>query len=519
VVGPSSSPQRAYGSACPGCGAPVRFLSAASTHAVCGYCHSTLVRDGETLSRIGKMAEDFEDYSPLQLMAQGKHRGIGFTVIGRLQYRYDGGVWTEWRCALDDGSQAWLSEDNGSFVWAAETAAPPNLPEVARWQVGQALNAGGRRFTVASITQAALSAAQGELPRLPEQGRSFTLVEARSADDREPLVLSIDYGSTPPVVYRGEPVALEMLSLCGLKDAQAQGGSDRTFKARQFSCPHCGSTLEVKLATTQSMSCPSCESLIDLSQGLGGELKHAIQDEPIRPLIPLGTEGDLQGRRWQVVGYQHRTGQEPDDPNETFGWEEYLLYNTKSGFVFLVDSTDGWSLVKPLTGAPQAISGHHKVRHAGRVYTLQYQYKGQTEYVCGEFYWKVQRGQQTFNADYIGPAKHVLSSERAGAEVTWSGGETLDHRTVAKAFGQSANVDLFRRADAQPLSSLVTGLGSSTGMGADWGRWLGNWWVLLMILVLIVMLSRCSRECDPAVENCNTRTGGTTYGGGFGGHK
>lgn len=497
----------------------MRFLSAASTHAVCGYCHSTLVRDGETLSRIGKMAEDFEDYSPLQLMAQGKHRGAGFTVIGRLQYRYDGGVWTEWRCALDDGSQAWLSEDNGSFVWATEVSAPPSLPELGRWSVGQGLNVSGRRFSVASIIQAALSAAQGELPRLPEQGRPFTMVEARSADDRDPLVLSIDYGSTPPVVYRGEPVALEALELTGLKDAQGQGGHDRTLKARQFNCPNCGSMLEVKLATTQSMSCSSCDSLIDLSQGIGGELKHAIQDEPIQPMIPLGTEGEFDGRKWQVVGYQHRIGQEPTDPNETFGWEEYLLYNTKAGFVFLVDTTDGWSLVKPLTSAPQAVSGHHKVRHAGRDYAMQYQYKAETAYVCGEFYWKVQRGQQTFNADYSAPGKQVLSSERSGDEVTWSSGRMLDHRLVAKAFSMKDKTDLFRREDVQPLSSMLSGLNAAP-TGTDWGRWLGNWWVLLLILVLIVMLSRCSRDCDPRVENCNTRSGGVSYGGGgFGGHK
>ena len=40
-----------------GCGAPVEFRSAQSTHAVCSFCQSTVVRDGDTLARIGKMAE------------------------------------------------------------------------------------------------------------------------------------------------------------------------------------------------------------------------------------------------------------------------------------------------------------------------------------------------------------------------------------------------------------------------------------------------------------------------------
>ena len=67
----TDSPQRSYRAPCPGCGAPVEFRSAQSIRAVCAYCHSTVLRSGDTLSRIGKMAELFDDFSPLQLMASG----------------------------------------------------------------------------------------------------------------------------------------------------------------------------------------------------------------------------------------------------------------------------------------------------------------------------------------------------------------------------------------------------------------------------------------------------------------
>jgi hypothetical protein len=50
----------------------VEFRSAQSTHAVCGYCQSTVVRDGEVLKRLGKMAELFADHSLLQLGAAGR---------------------------------------------------------------------------------------------------------------------------------------------------------------------------------------------------------------------------------------------------------------------------------------------------------------------------------------------------------------------------------------------------------------------------------------------------------------
>ena len=106
------TPQRAYRAACPGCGAPMEFLSAQSTHAVCPYCQSTVVRSGDTLARIGKMAELFNDFSPLQLQVAGSFEGQRFTVLGRLQYQYPQGTWIEWHALLADGSTAFLSEDN-----------------------------------------------------------------------------------------------------------------------------------------------------------------------------------------------------------------------------------------------------------------------------------------------------------------------------------------------------------------------------------------------------------------------
>ena len=76
---------RAYRAACPNCGAPVEFASAASASAVCGYCQSTLVREGEALRRIGVSGELFDDHSPLQLGASGRWQGVAFTLVGRLR--------------------------------------------------------------------------------------------------------------------------------------------------------------------------------------------------------------------------------------------------------------------------------------------------------------------------------------------------------------------------------------------------------------------------------------------------
>jgi hypothetical protein len=470
---------------------------------VCGFCQSTIVREGDALKRIGKMAEVFDDYSALQLGALGQYKSVNFSVVGRLQYKYEGGSWNEWLVAVDDGSVAILSEDNGSFVWTRAVPHTRELPKPEQWRVGSTTAINGKSFSVASVQTVALAAAQGELPKLPPLGQSFAMVELRSPDAQ---VLSIDYSTTPPSLSMGQAITMEELKLTGLRDqSNATGQGGKEVKARQFNCPNCGGTVNVKLAGSKSISCPSCNSVIDLSQGIGGELRHALQDEPVRPLIALGSIGTLQGKQWQVVGFQHRLGHEVDDPDEHFGWDEYLLYNAQAGFIFLVDSTEGWSIVKPATGAPQQHTSR-QYSYLGTTYTLQYAYKAETSYAAGEFYWQVQRGQVTYNEDFSG-GRNVLSREQAAKEVTWSVGAKVDHTTIAVAFKLKHRAADFAREDVTPLSG-----GSVASIG------IVGWIVVLVVMVILFSsISRCSSNCNPQVENCsNYRTGG--YGGSFGGY-
>ncbi len=487
----------------------MEFRSAQSTHAVCGYCKSTVVRDGETLSRIGKMAELFDDHSPMQLLASGTWKGQGFTLVGRLQYKYREGTWTEWHALLADGSSACLSDDNGAYVFTRPLTTQRELPTADRFRVGGTTAINGKTFSVASNETVSLISAEGELPHLPALGREFPVVDLRSAEGE---VLSVDYGPTlaggQPALSLGRSVLLDDLNLSGLRDESA-----KEEKGQQFSCPNCGATIAVTLANTKSITCASCHSIIDLSQGVGAQLQHAIQDAPVAPLIPLGSQGTLQGVNWQVVGFQNRLGTEPDG-DDSFGWNEYLLFNQKRGFCFLVDSQDGWSLVKPTTGAPvMGDSNGQSASYLGTRYQLKDSYRAQTTYVSGEFYWQVQRGQITQNRDFVNGA-NLLSLEQTPTEAVWSSGSMMDSSLVAGAFNLKSKVADFGRADVAPFS-------------ADNSLRLRSVIILVVVLlVMVALLSRCSSSCDPTYENCSSssygaRSAGGSYGGysGGGGHK
>ena len=498
----TDAPQRIYRAACPACGAPVEFRSAQSVFAVCSFCKTTVVRDGDTLARVGKVADVFDDHSPLQLMASGKWNGKGFTLVGRLQYRSPDGPWTEWIASFDDGTAGVLGEDNGAYVFSLPADIGRDAPVPAQLRVGQVTAVAGVPYTIASNEQVALVSAQGELPKLPPLAAPFAMVELRSSEGE---VLSIDYGSQPPAVSRGRAVLLDDLALRGLRDDPLA----RDDKGRQFSCPNCGAPVQVSLATSKSITCPSCKSIIDLSQGIGAQMQHVAQEEAIEPLIPLGTLGQLQGVQWQVVGYQHRMGHEPGDEDEQFGWDEYLLFNAKRGFTFLVDAQDGWSVVKPTTGAPSLSPNGQSAVYLGTGYALQETYEAQTTYVAGEFYWPVERGQKTSNRDFAKGAS-LLSMEQTPREVTWSGGTRIASDTVAQAFKLQDKKELLKRTDASPASA-AKGIGCMTIIV-----------LFIVILILLALLKACvDDERGGTGSSGFNRTGGGSFGGssGGGGHK
>ena len=403
----ATSPQRAYRAACPNCGAAVEFASAASASAVCSFCRSTLVRDGDALRRIGVSAELFDDHSPLQLGAAGRHQGATFTLVGRLQYGYADGTWNEWHAVFDSGKSGWLSEDNGAYVFAFDSTLRGGAPAADELTAGERRLINNAAWSVASVTRARLIAAQGELPRPP-----------RVDDDERDEVATLDYGdATGAVVWSiGRPVRLAELGMSGLRNA-----SEKTLSGQGFACPSCGASLQLTLATTQSIACHQCKAVIDVSQGVGAELSHYAQSNAGRdgaePLLALGSSGrlTLDGREleWQVVGYQERCDVPGADDDEQTFWREYLLFDRQEGFVFLVDSEDGWSWVRPLTGAPQ-VRGE-LATWSNRTYRQRESYDAKVTWVLGEFYWRVRRDEVARVTDYVGTgaaSQRRLSSER-----------------------------------------------------------------------------------------------------------
>ncbi|MEJ6002900.1 DUF4178 domain-containing protein [Paucibacter soli] len=522
MTGPET--QRRWRANCPNCGAPVEFASAASASAVCSFCRSSLLREGEALRKIGESAELFDDYSPLQLGAAGRYAGEAFRLVGRLQLAYQGGSWNEWHALFDSGRSAWLAEDNGSFVLGFEAPLAERAPQAHELILGAQMPLAGQAWRVASLTQVTLAAAQGELPHPPALGRQFLVADLRNPHNE---VGTLEYSSqaeAAPLWSVGRPVRLAELAMSGLREDGA-----KAMASKSYACPSCGADLAPKLQDTKSIVCAQCHAVVDISQGLGADLAHYAQQNGLEPQIPLGSTGSLAVSGgaplpWQVVGYQERCDlPEPGDEEEeqTF-WREYLLYNRTEGFAFLVDTEEGWSVVRPLTGVPKG-SGT-SVEWQGKSFKLRYSYQAKSSYVLGEFYWRLRREERIKVSDYeckSGSRTELLSrEEQAGQEITWSHGRKLDAAEVARAFPKLAHETQTSLArDASP--------GSAHGLGFKIIV------AVLVVLVLLLLVRACSGDdcqsykdaygaASSEYQQCRQRSGGSGIrinpgGGSFGG--
>ena len=531
------SPQRRWSAACPNCGATVAFASAASASAVCSFCRSTLLRDGDALKRIGLSAELFDDHSPLQLGAAGRHMGSAFTVVGRQQIGYGdavgnvvgdvagdvasaaasavadaapgsaatGGSWNEWHVLFDAAGagqsgmrSGWLSEDNGAYVLAFDAPLTGEVPKPDELHAGEQRLVGGATWSVASVVQAKVLAAEGELPTPPRlDGPPFTVADLRNTADE---VATLDWRDAQQAGWSiGRSVKLAELHMSGLREV-----AEKSLAGRSIECPSCGASIEPKLSSTQSIVCGQCKAVVDLSGGVGEELRHYAQDNTgAPPQIPLGRTGTLQlGAKatplpWQVVGYVERVEVDVDAGEEQTAWREYLLYHREEGFAFLVDAEDGWSFARPITGVPK-VKGE-RADWQGTTYQQLYAYSGAVTYVLGEFYWRLNRGEKTYNTDFAAGQKRLNreqtgepTGEHPGQEVTWSAGETLQADAVAKAFGLDETAAMAMRRDVSPLSSDPGGLLKRLLVYAV---------VALVVIALVVM---CSGGSSPGNDCAST---------------
>lgn len=198
-------------------------------------------------------------------------------------------------------------------------------------------------------------------------------------------------------------------------------------KCVTFSCTQCSKPVEQYLpGKSNTLVCSACFAILDASHPTLSLLQTYDANKKIKPIIPLGRRGKFRGRDFICLGLLVRR-----DTQWNFSWHEYLLYNPLIGYRWLVQSDGHWTYVTPTR---QHAKAYDKIAsYENKDYRLYHKGEAVIDFVLGEFYWSVKRGDTAQVADYIAPPE-ILSYEKTANEVHWSLGEYTDHHLVSKAF-------------------------------------------------------------------------------------
>lgn len=459
----------------------------ASVSAVCPYCTTTVRRTDRGLENLGKVAALAD--SPA-IVAVGDSGAIGdqrFHVLGKVQLQHDmGGVWEEWYLGFDNGQWGWLAYAQGLFMVTWKVQPSPSVPPMNQVSLEMPINFGPRGiFRIVEYKNATIASAQGELPFAPKAGDIRYYADLHGPQQG---FATIDWGQgTEPVeVFIGYQLLESQLRITEQVERPHQ-----SVHLEGLQCPGCGAPLKVHGGNRiERIACVYCGTI---SETASQQIIARQEAARTQPLIPIGASGTLAEQNYTVIGYMLKSTVFEE---EVFTWSEYLLYGPGVGFRWLVDDEGTWRFVSPLNASDIDLSGFpSSIGYGGKVFRMRNQNEGFTDYVLGEFYWKVQVGESTQNMDFSN-GSDVVSREAGSNEVHYSHAPAIPWSVIAQAFG------LPNTAASSPTSSASC-RGCVTAVA----------WVIVILVVLALLgIFVCvgeSGDSSPGVR------GSPAYGGGW----
>jgi hypothetical protein len=407
---------------CPNCGGPIEFRLGSSAAVVCAHCRFAVVRTDYDLRTLGRVADLVPTVPPLAIEDEGTVVGRRFRVLGRLQLDQGKGPWDEFYVEFDDGTWGWLARAQGTwFVTALATLPNTPFPPWNTLVPGAPVDFGvGATHIVAERGVSRVLSAEGELPFALTPSAQSAFVDL-SGPNGSFATLDIDETSTR--LYLGRYLSHDQVSIT-LTNAGPR--PEQRVSASLLRCPSCGGDITIHVPDrTERVVCGYCSTALDYTSG-ALDIYQRVERARQAPEIPLGTTGELDGERIIVIGFMGRFCVVDGD---TYRWNEYLLHGP-SGYSFLVEDCGHFTLVRSINAADA-----QKQLNEG-AFRLFSSVVANVEFVIGEFYWKVEVGEQAVTRDFIAPP-NILSEERSRDEVVWSLGRYIPSNELWKSLGLS----------------------------------------------------------------------------------
>ncbi|WP_067733467.1 DUF4178 domain-containing protein [Novosphingobium naphthalenivorans] len=170
---------------CPSCGAALPVRGFGVPYTTCHHCQALILRQGQSVEMVGKVAVVPDDISPVQIGTRFRLGAEDFVAAGRVRWAWSGGSWNEWLLFSAAGRSHWLGEAMGMYMLTAECPDALVDPQVVRFAqgadlaVGQTISSGTTRFAVTDIKRAECLGGEGDLPFPAHSGRTMTNVDLR----------------------------------------------------------------------------------------------------------------------------------------------------------------------------------------------------------------------------------------------------------------------------------------------------------------------------------------------------
>lgn len=361
-----------------------------------------------------------------------------------------GGFWDEWYATFSNGWVGWLAEAQGKFYLTFfQPLEGRRVPDFNDLQLGQTVQEipSQTPLMVTEKGTATSVAADGEIPYklIPNEQSSYADLSGSGN-----AFATIDYSESPAWVFVGQQVTLDEIGLGNAKPAEREAAR---VSSTAMGCPNCGGPLTLAAPDkTERVTCPFCNSLLDVNQGNLTFLK-ALKPSPSPHefVLPIGAEGTFENVKQKIIGAVVRS---VTVDGVKYYWHEYLLYNPRIGFRWLVHSDNHWNYVQPVNPADVTVNesfGKSTVVFDGTTFKIFQDAGAVIEYVKGEFYWRVSQGESVRAVDYVN-APLMLSMERNANEINWSLGSYKTNKEIEETFGVSDLPKPWSVAPNQPFT-------------------------------------------------------------------
>ncbi len=456
---------------CPSCRAPVEFRPGAGQIKICEFCQTVVFRGEVKLESLGKVSQLVDTESPLKVGLSGRYSGTPFTIAGRVQKSNPTGTWDEWFLQFEDEREGWLAESEGDWklLFPLTNVAAPKVSEM---EVLGAFTLRDKTFVVEERNEASTVSAEGQLPAY---NRRHEYVDATGPRG---VFCTLDEAEGVTEAFVGSFVTLQAL---GFDPSELEPTPKRAALAAAR-CTQCNGPLELKAPdATKRVACPYCGALLEVQ---GGALRflEMLEKPPHEPRIPLGATGTLhdptvdkpQGAppEWTCLAFLMRSC---DVEGTRYPWDEYLLWNKREGFRWLMHSNGHWTWLRPIPAGEVGLS-FRQAKYDSTTFRGYQEVYAVTDYVAGECYWQVTAGERAVAREYIEPPRSI-NVDQTFTEATLTLGVMIEGDLVAKIFGLKKKLNPavgIAPAQVNPFSKKA----------AEAWTFAGIWGAVLLLLII-----------------------------------